>query len=105
MRGANSHALQLRQAKLSFPTVHLMVGVFPDEICGSKVPHVERCELVRHCRWVDEVIGEAPFTVNEGFMGARKIDYVGVEEGISVDPGYDMVRVKAYDELKRLGED
>jgi len=99
------HALQLRQAKLSFPTVHLIVGVFPDELISMcRVPHVERCELLRHCRWVDEVMQEVPLTVDEAFIQENRIDYVAVEEGISVDPAYDMVRVKAYDTLKKLGK-
>ena len=85
------HALQLRQAKLAFPSVYLMVGVFSDDDCrqhGSPAiaPHVERCEVVRHCRWVDEVIGDAPWQLNDAFILGRRIDYVAIDEGTSVDP-------------------
>ncbi|PBK99209.1 Nucleotidylyl transferase [Armillaria gallica] len=102
------HALQLRQAKLAFPSVHLVVGVFSDELCSSYgspaiFPHVERCEVVRHCRWVDEVIGDAPWRVDEQLLSRRRIDYVAIDEGITVDPKYDTVRVKGYDEVKKLG--
>lgn len=102
------HALQLRQAKLAFPAVHLVVGVFSDELCSSYgspaiFPHVERCEVVRHCRWVDEVIGDAPWRVDEQLLSKRRIDYVAIDEGITVDPKYDTVRVKGYDEVKKLG--
>ena len=43
--------LRMRQAKLSFPLVHLMVGVFSDAQCEkhgepAQIPHIERCELV-----------------------------------------------------------
>lgn len=81
-----SHSLQLRQAKLSFPQTHLIVGVFPDADRGKHNllplrPHVERCEIVRHCRWVDEVVPDAPWALDEDYLKRRKIDYVAVEEG------------------------
>jgi len=103
------HALQCRQAKLSFPCVYLMVGVFSDELCqlhGSPamVPHVERCEVVRHCRWVDEVITDAPWTVNAEELDLRRIDYVAIDEGTSVDPSCDKMRLGAYDTIKALGK-
>lgn len=101
------HALQLRQAKLSFTNVHLMVGVFPGsrlEQYGhkAKIPHVERCELVRHCRWVDEIIEDAPWRIDEAFLSAHRIDYVAIDEGSSIDPSYDKERVKGYDLVKSL---
>ncbi|KAG7444328.1 Nucleotidylyl transferase [Guyanagaster necrorhizus] len=103
------HALQLRQAKLAFPSVHLIVGVFSDELCSSYgspaiFPHVERCEVVRHCRWVDEVIGDVPWRVDEQLLSRRRIDYVAIDEGTTVDPKCDTVRVKGYDDIKKLGK-
>ncbi|KAF8627797.1 hypothetical protein AX15_004223 [Amanita polypyramis BW_CC] len=102
------HALQLRQAKLSFPSVFLLVGVFSDQLMErygytSSLPHVERCELVRHCRWVDEVIAEAPWITNHELLEQHKIQYICVEEGITVDPSCDKVRLRGYDEMKSLG--
>jgi len=90
--------LHLRQAKLSFPSVHLMVGVFPDDHCPlcavhPLVPHVERCEAVRHCRWVDEVIPDAPRDIDETFLRKYDVDYVAVLEEI-VDERYEFVRSK-----------
>jgi hypothetical protein len=81
-----SQSLQLRQAKLSFPQTHLIVGVFSDTERGQHHllplrPHVERCEIVRHCRWVDEVVPDAPWALDEEYLGRLKIDYVAVEEG------------------------
>jgi glycerol-3-phosphate cytidylyltransferase-like family protein len=108
--------LRLRQAKLSFPSVHLIVGVFSDEqirVHGSLsfpataaplVPHLERCELVRHVRWVDEVLPSAPFVIDSAFLVRNKIDYVAVEEGSSVDPKLEKVRLGGYDLAKTLGE-
>lgn len=101
------HALQLRQAKLSFPFVHLIVGVYSDLLCEqhnspASIPHLERCELLRHCRWVDEVVPEAPWTIDETFLRARRIDYVAIDEGISIDPACDNERLKGYDLVKSL---
>ncbi|KAJ7583246.1 cholinephosphate cytidylyltransferase [Mycena floridula] len=102
-------ALQLRQAKLSFPSVHLIVGVFSDEDCDfygfpAVSPHVERCEAIRHCRWVDEVAADAPWRVDDLLLNRRKIDYVAIEEGITVHPKCDRFRLEGYDEMKKLGK-
>ncbi|KAJ7504458.1 cholinephosphate cytidylyltransferase [Mycena galericulata] len=102
------HALQLRQAKLSFPAVCLVVGVFSKDTCDlfgtpALLPELERAEVVRHCRWVDEVISDAPCTLDAPFLLRHKIDYVAIEEGATVDPAYDKLRVKGYDDLKRNG--
>jgi cytidyltransferase-like protein len=100
------HALQLRQAKLAFPSVYLIIGVFSDDVLhqnNSKTswPDVERIELVRHCRWVNEVIKDAPWEVTLQFLKERRIDFVAIDEGTTVDPACDKARVKAYDELKK----
>ena len=86
-----------------------MVGVFSDELCeqndtACSIPHVERCELIRHCRWVDEVITDAPFQISEDFVRERRIEYVAVEDGITVDPKCHKVRLRGYDDMKRLGK-
>ncbi|KAI8996546.1 hypothetical protein BD414DRAFT_478352 [Trametes punicea] len=99
--------LQLRQAKLSFPSVHLLVGVFSDEVCEEhnatpQSPHADRCEVVRHCRWVDEVVPDAPWILHEKFLRARHIDYVAIDEGTSIDPDCDRDRLKGYDLVKSL---
>lgn len=54
------HALALRQAKLAFPNVHLLVGVCSSELVRKHkaipvMSSAERYESVRNCRWVDEV--------------------------------------------------
>ncbi|KAJ7224333.1 cholinephosphate cytidylyltransferase [Mycena pura] len=101
-------ALQLRQIKLSFPSVWLVVGVFSQDTCDlfgtpAVMPEVERCEVLRHCRWVDEVLADAPCTLDTSFVLEHKIDYLAVEEGATVDPAYDKRRLKGYDEMKRNG--
>ncbi|KAJ6621412.1 cholinephosphate cytidylyltransferase [Mycena sp. CBHHK59/15] len=102
------HALHLRQAKLAFPSVWLMVGVFSKSTCElfgtpASFPEVERCEVVRHCRWVDEVLPDAPARVDATFFLCREIDYIAIEEGATVDPAYNKLRLKGYDEMKRNG--
>ncbi|TBU60960.1 hypothetical protein BD310DRAFT_921830 [Dichomitus squalens] len=99
--------LQLRQAKLAFPSVYLLVGVFSDELCdehqaSTQLPHVDRCEVLRHCRWVDEVVPDAPWTLHEKFLRARQIDFVAIDEGTSIDPGCDRDRLRGYDLVKSL---
>lgn len=66
-------------------------------------PHVERCEMVRHCRWVDEVIPDPPWTLDEKYLRAQKIDYLAVDEGSTVDAAFDKARLKGYDALKSSG--
>jgi choline-phosphate cytidylyltransferase len=92
------HALQLRQAKLSFPSVHLIVGVCSDKLVyehksRTVMTHAERCESVRHCRWVDEVAEDAPWIIDEDFMAKYKIDYVAHDEdpykGVGTDDVYE----------------
>ncbi|KAI9107216.1 hypothetical protein K1719_021825 [Acacia pycnantha] len=75
------HARSLEQAKKSFPNTYLLVGV-----CGDAVTHTfkgktvmteaERYESVRHCKWVDEVIPDAPWVINQEFLDKHNIDYV-----------------------------
>lgn len=100
-------ALQLRQAKLSFPSVHLIVGVLADDLCEAHQtpiiwPHVDRCEVLRHCRWVDEVVPDAPWTLDEQYLRTKRIDYVAIDEGSSVNPACDKERLRGYDLVKNL---
>lgn len=88
--------------------MHLIVGVFSDEVLlqngrAFNRPEIERLELVRHCRWVNEVTKDAPWELTLQFIREKGIDYVAVDEGSSVDPNYNKARVRGYDELKRHG--
>jgi len=99
------HALQLRQAKFSFPNVYLLVGVCSDELVREhKAPcvmsHAERCEAARHCRWVDEVVPEAPWVIDETFLEKWKIDYVAHDEDPYAASGHDDV----YAHIKAQGK-
>ncbi|KAI9492602.1 hypothetical protein BDB00DRAFT_827337 [Zychaea mexicana] len=75
------HAKALEQAKKAFPDVYLMVGVCNDVEThmrkGKTVMNdTERYEAVRHCRWVDQVIEDAPWFVTQEFIDTHQIDYV-----------------------------
>ncbi|EIN05869.1 hypothetical protein PUNSTDRAFT_115777 [Punctularia strigosozonata HHB-11173 SS5] len=97
------HALQLRQAKLSFPSVYLLVGCCSDELVRQhKNPcvmnHAERCEAIRHCRWVDQVVPEAPWVITSEFLEKYEIDYVAHDEdpyaGAGTDDVYGLVKAE-----------
>lgn len=99
------HALQLRQAKLSFPSVYLLVGVNSDEQvwhhkARTIMTHAERLEAVRHCRWVDEVVAEAPWVIDVAFIQKYEIDYVAHDEEHYASAGHSDV----YNYVKSIGK-
>ncbi|BAF22966.1 choline-phosphate cytidylyltransferase 2 [Oryza sativa Japonica Group] len=75
------HARALEQAKKSFPNTYLLVGCCSDEITNlykgkTVMTEDERYESLRHCKWVDEVIPDAPWVINQEFLDKHRIDYV-----------------------------
>jgi choline-phosphate cytidylyltransferase len=61
--------------------------------------HTERCETVRHCRWVDEVVPDAPWVVDTTFLAKFNIDYVAHDDEPYVSAGHEDV----YAVVKSIG--
>lgn len=79
------HAKVLEQAKKLFPHVHLIVGVSGDKETIEKkgkivMNEVERTEILKHCKWVDEVICPCPWIVTVDFLNKHNIHYVAHDD-------------------------
>lgn len=61
-----------------------------------------RIEALRHCRWVDQVVPDAPWVITPDFLEKYQIDYVAHDEdpykveGLGIDD--------IYTDIKRAGE-
>ncbi|KAL9645826.1 hypothetical protein ABK040_003558 [Willaertia magna] len=95
------HMRSLQQAKNLFPSTQLIVGVCNDELTNrmkgkTVLTEQERYESVSHCRYVDEVVPDAPWIVTPDFVEKHNIDFVTHGE----DPCVDEFGNDVYAELK-----
>ena len=75
------HMNALKQGKMLFNDTYLIVGCCGDNLTAEnkKIPILneqERYESLRHCKWVDEIIENAPWEIDEEFLQKHNIDYV-----------------------------
>ncbi|KAF8262607.1 hypothetical protein EI94DRAFT_1808545 [Lactarius quietus] len=103
--GASQPRLAVPPAKLSFPNVYLLIGVNNDEQVKEYkfkcvMDYAERCESVRQCRWVDEVVPDAPWVIDAAFIQKYNIDYVAHDEEPYLSAGHEDV----YAFVKSLGK-
>ena len=79
------HARVLEQAKKLFPYVHLIVGVSGDKETIEKkgkivMTQTERTDILKHCKWVDEVICPCPWVITLDFLEKNDIDCVAHDD-------------------------
>lgn len=79
------HMRQLEQAKKLFENVELVCGVPADTETQKRkgltvLSDKQRVETLKHCRWVDEVIPNAPWCVTTDFLKEHRIDYVAHDD-------------------------
>lgn len=97
------HMRMLEQVRRAFPEAVIIAGV-----CSDRDTHLhkgdtvftmnERAESLRHCKWVDEVIPDAPWVITEAFINQHRIDYVA-HDNAYLEPGQPDV----YQTVKELG--
>lgn len=79
------HAKVLEQAKKLFKHTYLIVGVSGDKETIEKKGKIvmnekERCEILEHCKWVDEVLCPCPWVLDVNFLKEKGIHYVAHDD-------------------------
>ena len=79
------HANVLKQAKQLFKHCHLVVGVSGDKETIEKKGQIvmnetERCDILMHCKWVDEVICPCPWVLSKEWMNEHNLHYVAHDD-------------------------
>lgn len=98
------HMRQLEQCKKAFDNVELVVGIPNDKETHKRkgltvLTDKQRYETVRHCKWVDEVVEDAPWILDMKFLKDHKIDYCAHDDLPYVADGIDDI----YKPMKEHG--
>lgn len=98
------HMKQLEQCKKTFKNVQLIVGIPNDRETHKRkgltvLSDKQRYETLRHCKWVDEVIEDAPWILSMDFLKKHKIDYCAHDDLPYVADGIDDI----YKPMKEAG--
>ncbi len=98
------HMRQLEQCKKAFPNVQLIVGIPNDKETHSRkgltvLTDKQRYETVRHCKWVDEVVENAPWIITMDFVKKHHIDYCAHDDIPYVADGIEDI----YKPMKKAG--
>ncbi|KAL3311166.1 hypothetical protein Ciccas_010256 [Cichlidogyrus casuarinus] len=81
----SGHARQLMQIHARVPNCYLIVGVCSEASTSREkgktvFNEAERYEALRHCRYVDEVLTDAPWSYGLDFLTEHKIDFVAHDD-------------------------
>ncbi|GMF33227.1 unnamed protein product [Phytophthora fragariaefolia] len=103
------HAKALQQCKEAYPNTYLIVGCCSDEITHklkgrTVMTDKERYESLRHCRWVDEVVEDAPWVLSDEFLEKHKIDYVCHDALPYSDASGEASEGDVYARIKAMGK-
>ncbi|KAG7392832.1 T-complex protein 1 subunit beta [Phytophthora pseudosyringae] len=103
------HAKALQQCKEAYPNTYLIVGCCSDEITHklkgrTVMTDKERYESLRHCKWVDEVVEDAPWVVTDDFLEKHKIDYVCHDALPYSDTSGEAAEGDVYARIKAMGK-
>ncbi|CCH45149.1 Choline-phosphate cytidylyltransferase [Wickerhamomyces ciferrii] len=99
------HMRQLEQSKKALPNAQLIVGIPSDVVTHKKkgltvLSDYQRVETIKHCKWVDEVIPDSPWSVTPEFLEKHKIDYVAHDDAPYASTDSDDV----YKPIKERGQ-
>lgn len=75
------HMRLFEQIKNKFPDHNLIIGVCNDNETQrykrtTIMSNEERCEAIRHIKYVDKIIPNSPWIITEEFMNENQIDLV-----------------------------
>jgi choline-phosphate cytidylyltransferase len=103
------HTQALQQCKEAYPNTFLLVGCCNDELTHSLkgrtvMTDKERYESLRHCRWVDEVVEDAPWVLTDEFLEKHQIDYVCHDALPYSDTSGEASEGDVYARIKAMGK-